>query len=474
MVKTTVFSALLLVGVIFAVPTQAHAIEFNPFNPIDPFCLFSCNNEPDQNIDNSINNSFNTQTNINSNNRNVQNNYGTNNTNTQNNVATPAYVYTSGGTTYQTPPLAVSCYPINTQILEGGSVVWRASVSGGNGNYNITWTGTDGLSGYGESISKTYSSSGSKSASIRVISGTQTVSQNCSGAVLVERSHQYDYDYTPTYNYTTYYPTPTYYPTYPTYPTYYPLSVTCRANTTYAQPGSSVYWVAYASGGTGSYSYTWTGTDSLYGSGSSASAYYNTPGTKTAWVTVYSGGQQSSVQCSNFVTVNQTYYQQPVQQYYQPVTYGNGLQIACAADTTSTKVNVPVTWTAEATFNGYSTGGLSYSWSGSEVYGSQPSAIVRYSNTGTKSAWVTVTAPGGQNKTMKCSNSVYVAGNTVAKAVVAKEAPASPAPIYIMPPQQPAGALFSLNNVPWGGVAVLIILVLMGIVAYLLFNKRKI
>jgi hypothetical protein len=274
----------------------------------------------------------------------------------------------------------------------------------------------------------------------------------------------------PTYNYWTspYAPTPTYY--------YNQLSVSCSANTTYTTTGSYVTWTAYAYGGYysnynyGNYSYSWSGTDGLSGNSSSVTTFYSNPGTKYATVTVYSQGQTASAQCSNSVTVSgQYYYQQPV--YYQPISYTNGFQVACAADTTSTRVGMPVTWSVEAIYPGYSTGNFSYSWSGSEgLYGSQARAVMNYTSPGTKTASVTVIAPNGQSATATCANNV-----TVRSASSGVSAQPAPTPVVASPAgnANSAAALFSLGNVPWGWVAILIILILLGFIFYLVFNKKK-
>src|SRR3990167_10912570 len=101
-------------------------------------------------------------------------------------------------------PLQVSCYPMPLSARTGESISWVASAYGGNNSYYYTWTGTDSLSGYGSSVSKTYYSSGYKSASVTVTSGGQTVSKNCDGSVNVYGGN---YNYYDNYNYNqTYYP----------------------------------------------------------------------------------------------------------------------------------------------------------------------------------------------------------------------------------------------------------------------------
>jgi hypothetical protein len=84
-------------------------------------------------------------------------------------------------------PITASCYaqPVSTYV--GSAVEWMSSVSGGTSpySYNITWAGDEGLSGHGSSISKTYNIPGSKSASMQIISGGQSIAVNCSTSVNV-------------------------------------------------------------------------------------------------------------------------------------------------------------------------------------------------------------------------------------------------------------------------------------------------
>lgn len=206
--------------------------------------------------------------------------------------------------------------------------------------------------------------------------------------------------YTPVYTQEpVYYSSPTYYsqpysepisynypaPYEPSYAYSEPLTVSCSANVSFAPVGSMVLWTASVSGGTGYYTYAWTGSDQIYGSLSSADVAYNTPGQKYAAVSVYSDGQTVTVNCSNIVTVGAK-------------DYTNG--------------NAPVTLAA-------------------------PKPVVKY---------ITHTV------------------------IVRAAAPA----VTSAPTTVSASSPFSLANIPWGWVAVLVILVLFGTVLYLLFNKHKI
>ncbi|XKT74229.1 MAG: hypothetical protein ACJKTH_02655 [Patescibacteria group bacterium UBA2163] len=76
-----------------------------------------------------------------------------------------------------------------------------------------------------------------------------------------------------------------------------PLSISCGATPRTISSGGSVNWFSSVSGGTGSYTYSWSGTNGLSGNASNVFKTYSTVGTKTAQVTVYSGGQTASDTC---------------------------------------------------------------------------------------------------------------------------------------------------------------------------------
>lgn len=271
-------------------------------------------------------------------------------------------------------------------------------------------------------------------------------------------------------------------------PTYYsPLTVSCSANNSYSSNGA-VTWTAYVTGGNynngyynnynNNYTYSWSGTDGLYGSGQSVYFNYINSGIKYATVTVYGNGQTVTQSCSNTVSVNYPYsiYQtQPV--VYQPnyVTYqnNNSLDIGCFVDPTNSKVNQPVTWSTEVT------GGIApyiYSWTGSDgLTGSGISVTKYYDTTGSKSAIVTVTSADGKTGTRACSNTLTV-GSTYRSTNIVKTDTSSQTVTKTTAnnANQTASSILSLDNVPWGWVAILIILVLFFTVMYLLFNRKKI
>jgi hypothetical protein len=459
MIKKTLyiasFFALILVSSFVFTPAKAQAVELERI--LDPLCLFTCNRN-----NNSSYNNYN----------HIYESYDNNYNNYRREPTTPSYSYDNR----PLEALRVTCYPMPTSIQVGGNVQWVASAYGGNGSYNYSWTGTDGLNGYGSSVTRIYNNTGTKSATVNVISGSQSISKNCDSYVNVYDNYQYYQPYNP----------PVYYPQQTYYQNYYPsLSVYCSANTTYVNNGSSVTWTAYPSGGNGTYTYSWSGTDGLWGSSQNIYFNYVNPGSKYASVTVYSNGQTATQSCSNTVNVANTSsnYYNPV--YYAPaVTYNsNSLDIGCYSDPSSITPNQPVTWNAEVTGG---VGPYTYSWTGSDnLTGSQSSVVKYYSTAGTKNAIVTVTSANGKTGVRACSNTLAVrsTSSSVAKkattATVAKQDNTTQTKAQDNTAKGSIGgltaaSLFSLDNVPWGWVAVLIILVLFATVLYLLFNRNKI
>ncbi len=161
-------------------------------------------------------------------------------------------------------PLSVTCSPSKTTARTGESITWTAAPLGGTGSYTYNWTGTDGLSGNRQTASKSYSTSGSKYATISVTSGTQTKNFTC-GPVQVANS----------------------------------LTASCSGNPTPAAISQGVNWNSTVSGGSGSYTYSWTGTDNKGGfTADLLNVYYSSSGTKAMELLVNStDGQRSSTAC---------------------------------------------------------------------------------------------------------------------------------------------------------------------------------
>jgi hypothetical protein len=81
-----------------------------------------------------------------------------------------------------------------------------------------------------------------------------------------------------------------------------PFFVTCSPNLNSVITGNLVTWTASTTGGTGSYTYSWSGTDGLTGTSRTASKNYSTVGYKNAQVTVTSGARTLGASC--FTAVN--------------------------------------------------------------------------------------------------------------------------------------------------------------------------
>jgi hypothetical protein len=261
------------------------------------------------------------------------------------------------------------------------------------------------------------------------------------------------------------------------YPT--PINVSCTSYPQTANTGDYVNWTATVYGGNGSYTYTWSGTDGLSGYyGSNVSHRYYTIGQKTANVTVTSSNGQTATQnCGtvNIINNNYNYYNNSYPVTYPTTVYPNnmGNQVACSASVPSATVGEAVTWNVEATGTYY--GNTTYAWTGTDGLSSnQTSATTVYSTPGTKSAIVSVIT-NGQVRSQACVNTVSVKAKAPAPTrIVYVQAPNAQAPAQIVNGSSiSAASIFSLQNVPWGWVFVLVMLILFGIIFYLLFNRKN-
>lgn len=113
-------------------------------------------------------------------------------------------------------------------------------------------------------------------------------------------------------------PPPTVYPPYypptypPIYPPYYPpvvnnnIDAYCVINPSNAYINQDLTFSAYASGGNGSYTYSWSGTDGIYSNSQIFTGRFSSVGTKTATVTIYSGNQSITRSCTVYIQGQQT------------------------------------------------------------------------------------------------------------------------------------------------------------------------
>lgn len=85
--------------------------------------------------------------------------------------------------------MIASCLPTVKLTTIGRDVVWSASVIGGPGEYTYTWSGDENLNGTEQIVTKKYSASGTKKASVIVASNGATnspLSVVCSDVVRVQ------------------------------------------------------------------------------------------------------------------------------------------------------------------------------------------------------------------------------------------------------------------------------------------------
>lgn len=320
--------------------------------------------------------------------------------------------------TPQPPAVVVSCSYSGGTVRIGDSVLWTAQASGGAGNFSYSWSGSDGLSGTGSSLYKTYSNSGTKYASVTVTSGGVQQTANCGSVFVLEQQN------------------------------INPLSATCSVANYYNIPvGSSVVWNALATGGKGNYAYSWSGNDNLSGSGPTAFISYQTAGSKTGQVTITSGNETITRSCG---TVNVISNNPPVVNPPQ-----QNLAVSCYPSSTYANTNQNVLWSALASGG---TGSYSYSWSGSDGLSSGGSTVSQsYYSPGTKFASVTLYS-GGQSITQSCNSSVLVSSvlsyNYTPPPTyyppVNYYNPPAPQPVVYAQPQQVASVY--LSQIPYTGV----------------------
>jgi len=255
-------------------------------------------------------------------------------------------------------PLGGSCQviPANGSAVNQ-SVNWRASAWDGTGSYTYVWSSNDGLSGTEYSVFKTYPTSGTKSATVVISSGSESVTRTCTTNI------------TPVVNNN--------------------LSVSCDADESTVDVDENVHWLATVSGGNGSYYYNWSGSESLHGSGQSVTWSYDNDGTKSATVTVTSNGQVASDSCTVRVDEENT---------------NDNLRVSCYASPSSAQVGSSVTWRVNVSGGD---GDYDYDWNGTNGLNSSsrnPSMV--YNSAGNKSATVTVEDGDGNSDSDTCSATI--------------------------------------------------------------------
>src|SRR3989344_30534 len=173
------------------------------------------------------------------------------------------------------PALTTTCTVSPSIAYIGNTVTWKAFASGGTSStYTYSWSGA--VSGDGNTRSTSFDSIGTKTATVTVTSGGKSISKSCSRIIRAT----------------------------PITPTAIPLTASCNASPGTVRVGETVNWSVTRSGGTGSYTYSWSGAVSGT-SRTPPSISYSTIGTKTANVRVTSGSESVNRTCSVNVIANQ-------------------------------------------------------------------------------------------------------------------------------------------------------------------------
>ncbi len=256
------------------------------------------------------------------------------------------------------PDIVATCVAPSSPMV-GAIATWRATnVSGGNGAYTYTWSGSDdeGPNGSASTASVIYTNPGIKAGSVSVSSGGRTLVVICPDISVAPE------------------PDPL-------------LTATLSASRTTAEIGDSVTWIVEPHGGSGTYEYVWEGSQELSSDGATASIAYTSSGTKTARVTLTSGDQSVILNAS--MTVNAP----PV----TPQIVGS-----CTAPA-NVKVDDIAVWQA-VNVSGATNGYYEYAWAGDgPLISGAATAPITYTTAGAKSAQVTISSPGARPALVTCS-----------------------------------------------------------------------
>lgn len=233
----------------------------------------------------------------------------------------------------------------------GRAVIFSVVPTGWNGTYTYSWTGTDSLTGNTASVTKSYTTPGTKTATVSVTSGDQTKTLVLSSTVAAS-----------------------------------PLvvNIVSTATTSVPKTNQDIVYTANVSGWTPPYTYNWSGSDSLTGSTSRITKKYLTAGTKTVTLTVRSSNGLTQTKT---ITINVT--SPPLPPRVTPIT------ASCYATWSRTVWKV-ITWTVTASGG---TGSYTYAWAG---WRTTKTIQKTYTTSGTKTETVRVYS-GADSKMTQCS-----------------------------------------------------------------------
>lgn len=285
----------------------------------------------------------------------------------------------SGGYNPVASAMSVSCAATPLSAATGETITWYSSVTGGSGNYQYFWSGSDGLTGYSSTVRRAYDTPGDKTATLTVTSDGQSITIGCNRPVHVGVASSSSAGAL--------------------------FGLSCFAAPERAAQGESVTWLSVLGGPVSTTTWNWEGSDVLSGSGPAAFKTYTTNGQKRAVVTATVGGSRISAVCTNFVTVASKTFALPAAAATAPVKQKTAtaaitpLQISCNANPNEAEIGDKVVWSAVA-FGGAGT--TTYQWSGDEgLSGTTATTAKAYSTAGGKRAFVTA-ASNGQSVTTEC------------------------------------------------------------------------
>ncbi|MCC2630860.1 MAG: conserved repeat domain [Candidatus Paceibacter sp.] len=170
----------------------------------------------------------------------------------------------------QIPPnLSGVCIANKNPAFVTETITYTAVPTGGNGAYVYEWTGDDSLTGNATTTQKAYTTTGTKNARVKITSNGQSVFADCNTVIQTATGGGSDF------------------------------ALTCAATPSSVFVGNSVNFTSNPTGGTGSYTYTWSGPVD-FGANSNTkdtSRTFTTVGVKDVSVSVVSGSQTLVAHC---------------------------------------------------------------------------------------------------------------------------------------------------------------------------------
>ena len=252
---------------------------------------------------------------------------------------------------YPESPLSLVCEVWPEDVFIGRTVTWSTYSWGApDTNYTFSWSGDDDLSGRGVSVRNSYATAGTYRGTVTAQADDSTVTRECRNVVTVAPL---------------------------------PLVGHCEVALSSSRSGNgyeiAAVWKAVAGGGTGEYSFSWSGSDGLSGDEVNVRQVYTSPGTKQGTVTVRSGVDTLALPCSITVT------SQMVNATSTPFTGG------CSVRPGDYSLDTRVTWSARS--RGGATGtSTTYRWTGDGPLNDSTlqTVAVTYNATGMKTGTVTI------------------------------------------------------------------------------------